>query len=276
MDEAQVAVCAASELVDGGLAVKLPVLHAGQAATAFFVRYGGQVYGYLNRCPHMGSELDWENSVFTRAGDLLMCARHGATFEPDTGVCVGGPCRSSVLHRLDVAQEAHGGEPVVVWRPSGKTGPVPAQQILRADMAHLNDAQQLLSEYFEAIGVMQRDTPQDVAAYLEGQDACIWIAYVRGVPAGCVALRPLAFIDQAAECKRLYVRPQFRGLGLAQALLDALEQHADQARYEWIYLDSKDDLVRAIQIYVGRGYQPCERYNDNPQASVFFRKKLGD
>lgn len=117
MEASLIQVCTASALVDGGLAVKLPVLHAGEAATAFFVRYRGQVYGYLNRCPHMGSELDWENSVFTRAGDLLMCARHGATFQPDTGVCVGGPCRSSALHALDVGEI----EQVVVWRPSGKT-----------------------------------------------------------------------------------------------------------------------------------------------------------
>ncbi len=123
MTEALAEVCAASALVDGGLAVKVPVLHAGEAATAFFVRYGGQVHGYLNRCPHMGAELDWENSVFTRAGDLLMCARHGATFQPDTGVCVGGPCRSSTLHKLDVTEAQRSGQRVVVWRPSGKTVP---------------------------------------------------------------------------------------------------------------------------------------------------------
>ncbi|WP_425330971.1 Rieske (2Fe-2S) protein [Allopusillimonas ginsengisoli] len=123
MEATWVEVCAASALVDGGLAVKLPVLHAGVAATAFFVRFEGRAHGYLNRCPHMGAELDWEGSVYTRAGDLLMCARHGATFQPDTGVCVGGPCRSSMLHKLDVFEEVRSNVRMVVWRPSGKTLP---------------------------------------------------------------------------------------------------------------------------------------------------------
>src|SRR3546814_5146098 len=85
MTTSAIKVCPSTQLVDGGLAFKLPVQLAGEATTAFFVRYKGNVYGYLNRCPHMGSQLDWEGHVFTRAGDQLMCARHGATFSPDTG-----------------------------------------------------------------------------------------------------------------------------------------------------------------------------------------------
>src|SRR5690554_4988092 len=109
MEDTAVAVCASAELIEGGLAHKLPVQHGPDQTTAFFVRYQGTAYGYLNRCPHMGSELDWENSVFTRAGDQLMCARHGATFAPDTGLCTGGPCRSSRLHALNVTEVNVGG-----------------------------------------------------------------------------------------------------------------------------------------------------------------------
>ena len=87
-------------------------------------------------------------------------------------------------------------------------------------------------------------------------------------------LRPLPTIEAATECKRLYVRPQFRGRGIAEALLDAMEEYALEKAAEWVYLDSKDDLKDALRIYVRRGYQPCERYNDNPQATVFLRKRL--
>src|SRR3546814_13674751 len=112
MTTSAIKVCPSTQLVDGGLAFKLPVQLAGEATTAFFVRYKGNVYGYLNRCPHMGSQLDWEGHVFTRAGDQLMCARHGATFSPDTGECTGGPCQPSRLS----AQKVPETEQTVLWR----------------------------------------------------------------------------------------------------------------------------------------------------------------
>jgi GNAT superfamily N-acetyltransferase len=76
------------------------------------------------------------------------------------------------------------------------------------------------------------------------------------------------------EVKRLYVRPAFRGLHLAHALMQAAEQHARAAELQWLYLDTKDDLHAAIHFYLSTGYQPCPRYNDNPQATLFLRKQL--
>jgi len=85
-------------------------------------------------------------------------------------------------------------------------------------------------------------------------------------------LRPLLSVPDAAECKRLYVRPEFRGKGLAKSLMDILEAFAARLGLDWVYLDSKDDLEVAIELYRRRGYEPCERYNDNPQATIFLRK----
>jgi nitrite reductase/ring-hydroxylating ferredoxin subunit len=116
-------VCPSSALLNGGLAYKLAATHAGQPVSVFFVRYQDTAYGYLNACPHMGAELDWESSVFTRAGDHLMCARHGATFMPATGECTGGPCMPSRLSALAVTEAERDGEQVVLWWPQGKTLP---------------------------------------------------------------------------------------------------------------------------------------------------------
>jgi hypothetical protein len=57
-------------------------------------------------------------------------------------------------------------------------------------------------------------------------------------------------------------------------LLVALEQYAQASGYEWLYLDSKDDLKAALRFYDRHGYEPCERYNRNQQATVFLRKAL--
>ena len=57
-------------------------------------------------------------------------------------------------------------------------------------------------------------------------------------------------------------------------MLAALEGYAAGYGYRWLYLDSKDDLAAAIRFYARHGYEPCERYNDNRQATVFMRKAV--
>ena len=132
----------------------------------------------------------------------------------------------------------------------------------------------LIEEYYDAIGVMVRDDRAALEHYLLCPDSPIWIALVDSAPAACVMLRPLPQIPNASEVKRLYVRPAFRGMRLAHALMDAAEQHARTAGLQWLYLDTKDDLHAAIHFYLSRGYERCDRYNDNPQATQFFRKQL--
>jgi GNAT superfamily N-acetyltransferase len=132
----------------------------------------------------------------------------------------------------------------------------------------------LIEEYYDAVDVMVRDDRAALEHYLGSADSAIWIAWVDGAPAGCVMLRPLPQIAEAAEVKRLYVRPAFRGLRLAHALMEAVEEYARGERLGWLYLDTKDDLHVAIRFYRSTGYQSCARYNDNPQATLFLRKRL--
>jgi GNAT superfamily N-acetyltransferase len=144
----------------------------------------------------------------------------------------------------------------------------------RATPALADAAFTLIEEYYEAVGVLVRDDRAALEHYLAAVDSPIWIAFVNAAAAGCVMLRPLPQILHAAEVKRLYVRPAFRGLRLAHALMEAAEQHARTSGLHWLYLDTKDDLHAAIHFYLSTGYQPCPRYNDNPQATRFFRKQL--
>jgi GNAT superfamily N-acetyltransferase len=74
--------------------------------------------------------------------------------------------------------------------------------------------------------------------------------------------------------KRLYVRPPFRRHGLAQQLLNVLERFAVAHGDEWLYLDTNDALHAAVAFYERNGYARCDRYNDNPQATIFMRKRL--
>jgi nitrite reductase/ring-hydroxylating ferredoxin subunit len=62
---------------------------------------------YLNRCPHLGIPLQWDDHGFLdpdRA--FIQCSTHGALFEKDSGLCVLGPCRDAYLWRLDSQVDA--------------------------------------------------------------------------------------------------------------------------------------------------------------------------
>jgi ribosomal protein S18 acetylase RimI-like enzyme len=157
---------------------------------------------------------------------------------------------------------------------SAKERPSSAVRIVRATASQAVHARQLLNEYYRELTIVQKDTEDAIQDFLSRSDSALWIAYVNTVPAGCVALRPLSKPRSAAECKRLYVRARFRGQGIADALMDALEESAMKNGLSWIYLDTKDDLNAAITLYRRRGYMDCKRYNDNPQATIFLRKAL--
>ncbi len=98
-------VCEASRLEEGGKGLRFPVTAGGEDGTAFVVRYGGEPRAYLNRCAHQPMELDWtEGEFFDSSGLYLMCATHGAVYEPDTGKCAGGPCRGGRLRPVTVIE----------------------------------------------------------------------------------------------------------------------------------------------------------------------------
>jgi GNAT superfamily N-acetyltransferase len=137
-----------------------------------------------------------------------------------------------------------------------------------------SEALQLLHEYYDAVHVVQRDDPQKLQAILEGRASGWWVAILDGKAVGCVVLRELPSIPHAAECKRLYVQPHSRGHGIADKLMDAIEDYARSQGLQSIYLDSYGDLKTAIALYRKRGYEECERYNDNPQATIFLRKRI--
>jgi len=67
------------------------------------INYQGDFHAYLNVCPHVGVRLDAaSNGVFNADGSYLICREHWALFEPETGVCISGPCPIAPLSKLVV------------------------------------------------------------------------------------------------------------------------------------------------------------------------------
>ncbi|MEY4765605.1 MAG: hypothetical protein RI907_2278 [Pseudomonadota bacterium] len=127
MSELQLApqtLCASSALAEAGDAHLFEVLDlrdAGRTAPAFVVRIDQQVRGYLNRCAHIPTEMDWQPGKFWDIeGRHLICAVHGALYEPHEGRCVSGPCPGAKLQAIRVS-EADG---QVCWYPDERFQPV--------------------------------------------------------------------------------------------------------------------------------------------------------
>ena len=146
--------------------------------------------------------------------------------------------------------------------------------ITRGERDDFEGAWAIVSEYYDAVGVVAREDRPEFLSHYFGAGSGVWLARDGETIVGCIALRPLDHRGTAGEVKRLYVRPSARGRGVAGLLLDALHEYARSAAYTTLYLDTKDDLTDAIRFYRRHGYQPCERYNENPQATIFMKLAL--
>jgi hypothetical protein len=111
----RIALCNSSDLLDSGLAVPFEVAYQGLSCWAFAIRFEGQVQAYLNRCAHVAMEMDYQpNRFFDDSGQWIICATHGALYEPGTGRCMSGPCRHALI-KIDLSER----DGVVHWH----TGP---------------------------------------------------------------------------------------------------------------------------------------------------------
>lgn len=92
------------------------------------------------------------------------------------------------------------------------------------------------------------------------------LARVGGETAGCCALRPLDNVDypNACEMKRLFVRPQFRGLGLGRRLAETILDAARQRGYGCVLLDTLSDMEAARALYEDLGFEGIPPYYHNP------------
>jgi len=89
-----------------GTSKKFTMRRGQRELEALLVNFEGNYFAYINRCPHTGITLDWVNNQFFSSDQrYLMCATHGAVFEPPTGECVWGPCFGLSLQKLEVEIE---------------------------------------------------------------------------------------------------------------------------------------------------------------------------
>jgi len=128
-------------------------------------------------------------------------------------------------------------------------------------------------------GSLEKEAAGLPQSYLE-QGGGSLLARVDGDARGFVAWRALEASDTmeegAWEMKRLWVRPEARGLGLGRMLSQAVLDRAVAAGRKALYLDTAPaSMGAAHRIYLALGFEPCGAYNDNHvEGLAYLRKRL--
>jgi nitrite reductase/ring-hydroxylating ferredoxin subunit len=84
---------------------EIEALVDGEMQSVLLRRVGDRVQAWLNICPNAGRRMDYAPGKFLLDQGRLVCAAHGASFELEHGVCVGGPCRGASLRPVAVATD---------------------------------------------------------------------------------------------------------------------------------------------------------------------------
>ncbi len=113
-----------------------------------------------------------------------------------------------------------------------------------------------------------------VAALLN-RSVTFLVARFDGIAVGCGAVK---FVSaDYAEVKRMYVPPQWRGRGVAQALLRHLERLSQQNGFRILRLETGIHQPEAVRLYEGMGFSRCEPFGEYAEdgVSLCYEKHLG-
>jgi putative acetyltransferase len=146
------------------------------------------------------------------------------------------------------------------------------------------DVRAMFLEYAQSLGIDLgfQDFDRELAD-LPGEynrvlgKGCLLVATMDDRLAGVVACRSWHHHIENAICemKRLYVRPDFRGTGLGEALARAVIDEGRRLGYSRMRLDSLPNMEKAIRLYESLGFQRIEPYRHNPiEDSVFLELSL--
>lgn len=138
---------------------------------------------------------------------------------------------------------------------------------------HYARARKIIEDYQRWLGIdLCFQNFQDELASLPAMygppKGAILLAEMDGEDAGCVALRDMG--AGVAEMKRLYVAPDYRGLGIGRSLTEEFISVAQRLGYSAIRLDTIPRLGVAYTIYQKFGFRKIARYNNNPDPDTIY------
>lgn len=142
---------------------------------------------------------------------------------------------------------------------------------------HLDQIMELFRDYQQLLGVNLdfQGFSQELAG-LPGHYATPWgrlYLVKEGANAiGCIALKQID--DTTGEIKRLYVKTEARGQGIAACLLELILQEAKLIGYKRVILDTLSSLQAAVRLYQRFGFHEIPPYYHNPLPDVLYFEKI--
>jgi GNAT superfamily N-acetyltransferase len=109
---------------------------------------------------------------------------------------------------------------------------------------------------------------------LLAENVAFFVTRYDGAPAGCGGIK--LFGTEFGEVKRMFVRPQYRGLGLGKLMLDRLVEYAREHGMSLVRLETGIHQPEAISLYERAGFYripPFGSYTDDP-LSLCYEKRL--
>ena len=100
----------------------------------------------------------------------------------------------------------------------------------------------------------------------------LFVACIVDEVVGCVGLRPVRRLPDAVEVKRLYVRPPYRGSGIARALMTSAHEHAARVGFARTVLDVMPSRTEVIAFYRRLGYTDTAQFTDWPLPMVYLER----
>ena len=148
--------------------------------------------------------------------------------------------------------------------------------VITAERPDTSDAMLLISELEAHLDPLYPKTSRhgySIEKLME-QGVAFFVMRQDGIAAGCGGIE--LFGMEYGEVKRMYVRPQFRGVGLAKLMLDHLAAYARQHNIHLLRLETGIHQKEAIALYERMGFQripPFGTYKEDP-LSRFYEKQI--
>jgi ribosomal protein S18 acetylase RimI-like enzyme len=141
----------------------------------------------------------------------------------------------------------------------------------------------LLEDYFtsRALGFTThpggyRVTHPDPAWFTPPAGIFLLVQDDAGHPVGCGGIRRIGDLDRVTtfEVKHVWIDESARGHGWSRLLMSELESRAVAFGAEQLVLDTNESLTAAQHLYRTSGYESIPAYNDNKNATHWFRKRM--
>ena len=102
----------------------------------------------------------------------------------------------------------------------------------------------------------------------------VLVAYLDGMAVGCGAIKK--YDDNTMEVKRMYVKAENRGQGIASQILNELENWTAALGFEYCILETGKRQYEAISLYQKLNYEIITNYGqyENVENSVCMKKRV--